>query len=173
MKNDKKSRIIYKIYNKKDGSVYIGQTLKRKGLYKRYGEHLKSAFKEKDSRPLYKAIRKDGWRAFKREEIDRVYGTEKDAKNVEDQYILKFRNELGEDKIYNKGTNKEIGKNHLQKIYIKKPVATLASIASKNIHTQQQNKRTRTNTRFTFGKNILLIILACVIAGIIYWIVGK
>ena len=61
----------------------------------------------------------------------------------------------------------------IYKIYNKKPVATLASITNKNIRTQQHNKNTGTKTRLTLGKNITLIILACVAAGIIYWVVGK
>lgn len=74
---------IYKITNKIDGEVYIGQTARDIDI--RFAEHINA----KDSYPLQRAIAKDGWQNFVCEEVESVPLEKLDER---EKYWIKFYN---------------------------------------------------------------------------------
>lgn len=60
--------VIYKIINKLNGKIYIGQTIRK--IEMRISEHKKSAFIDMEESPLYRSMRKYGYESFEFEIID-------------------------------------------------------------------------------------------------------
>ena len=74
---------IYKITNKIDGKVYIGQTARDIDIH--FAEHINA----KDSYPLQRAIAKDGWQNFVCEEVESAPLEKLDER---EKYWIKFYN---------------------------------------------------------------------------------
>ena len=84
---------IYKISNKINGKVYIGQTIY--DVNKRFREHInKSKYETDIVRPLYLAMRKYGYDNFFVEELEIV--ETKDDANEREKYWIKYYNSFGE-----------------------------------------------------------------------------
>ncbi len=87
--------IIYKITNKINGKVYIGQTVQ--SLHKRWGQHCRTD--QSYCRLLSHAIQKYGRENFTIEQIDHAHNRDElDAKEV---YWIKFYDSMNRDKGYN------------------------------------------------------------------------
>jgi group I intron endonuclease len=107
--------IIYKITNKTNGKVYIGQTTKP--LLRRWAEH-KYASRKGSSLIFHKAIRKYGFNNFEVEEVSSVFDIETINKLEED--LIKSNNSLapfGYNMTYGGKTSKrtDIAKQKLSK----------------------------------------------------------
>lgn len=75
----KRIGIIYKITNLKNGAIYIGKVLEKKGIELRFKEHLNKPFNESTKNKktfLSNAIKKYGKENFKIEEIDEAFTIE-------------------------------------------------------------------------------------------------
>lgn len=84
---------IYKISNKVNKKVYIGQTIYN--IEKRFKEHInKSKYETYIKRPLYNAMRKYGCSEFFVEELE-VVETKEEANNRE-KYWIKYYDSFGE-----------------------------------------------------------------------------
>lgn len=84
---------IYKITCMINSKIYIGQT--RQSFEKRMVQHLSQANTNKTNSPLHSAIRKYGWKNFKKEIIKEIYCDTKDEliselNDCEIYYIKKF-----------------------------------------------------------------------------------
>lgn len=93
---------IYKITNKINGKVYIGQT--RKSIKQRWNEHKKTAFTKSgrtSDYPLYRAFRKYGIENFKIEEIEECYFEKLNEREI---YWIKYYNSTSK-----KGYNQSLG----------------------------------------------------------------
>lgn len=89
---------IYKIVNKVNNKIYIGQTSRT--VKERYKEHLCSAFSKNLDQPLYRAMRKYGKDAF---EVTTIEGCSvEDVNDREIYYINKYDS-------YNNGYNATLG----------------------------------------------------------------
>lgn len=97
--------IIYKITNKINGKVYIGQTIRT--LETRWKEHVLNSFKHKTSMCLHDSIRKYGAENFTIEQID--VASTRDELDKKEIYWIKYYNSLSPN-----GYNLETGgnKNH-------------------------------------------------------------
>ena len=82
--------IIYKITNKINNKVYIGLTTC--SLEYRWRKHLTESKNKKNTKPLYKAIRKYGYKNFTIEEIDRSDDF-KELGQLERKYIKKYNSQ--------------------------------------------------------------------------------
>jgi group I intron endonuclease len=82
--------IIYKVTNKKNGKLYIGQTTQRLG--ERWWQHCHRSPSQKDRSCLYSAIKKYGEEAFTIEEIDTA--TSLDELNIKEATYIKALNTL-------------------------------------------------------------------------------
>ena len=89
---------IYKITNKVNNNIYIGQTSRT--VEERYREHLSSAFSKNLDQPLYRAMRKYGKDAFEVVTIEEC--SVEDVNNREIYYINKYDS-------YNDGYNATLG----------------------------------------------------------------
>ena len=79
--------IIYKITNKANGKVYIGQTTKTLAERKQ-GHHL-SAFSGMRKTKIYTAMRKYGWENFEFEELDTA-SSQDELDELEQHYIREY-----------------------------------------------------------------------------------
>lgn len=91
---------IYKITNKTNNKVYIGQTAR--SINERFGEHLRDAFNRGSEQPLYRAIRKYGKDNFEVELVESCHVSqiaEREAYWVEqyDSYNSGYNATLGGD----------------------------------------------------------------------------
>lgn len=90
--------VIYKIINKVNGKIYIGQTMQKGGFDARYKRNLR---KETDNDHLRKSIDKYGIDNFEIiKEFDIAYS--KDELNEKEKYWIKIYNSTNEDYGYNK-----------------------------------------------------------------------
>lgn len=85
--------IIYKITNKINGKIYIGQTTH--SIEKRWKEHCR----DNDGCSIHNAIRKYGKENFTVEQIDVV--CDRDELNKKEQYWIKFYDSMNKEKGYN------------------------------------------------------------------------
>lgn len=89
---------IYKIINKVNNKIYIGQTSRT--VRERYNEHLSSAFSKNLDQPLYRAMRKYGKNNFEVVTIEEC--SLEDINDREIYYIDKYNS-------YNNGYNATLG----------------------------------------------------------------
>ena len=82
--------LIYKIQNKINGKIYIGQTIN--SIEKRFGSHIKAANNKKNNSIIYKAIRKYGVQSFEVSVIDEA--KDKETLNEKEKYWIKFYNSM-------------------------------------------------------------------------------
>lgn len=80
--------LIYKATNLINGKCYIGQTISKDPI-KYWFRHLKTAFKENDNRPIYRAIRKYGCENFIWETIE-FCNSKKELDEMEFHYIKQY-----------------------------------------------------------------------------------
>lgn len=99
---------IYKHTNKKNGKVYIGQTIQKPEDRWKNGAGYRSCVK------FYNAIQKYGWDNFEHEILEQKEMTQKEADEKENYYIS-FYNSQNDEKGYNitEGGYKTISKNAL------------------------------------------------------------
>lgn len=111
---------IYKITNKINNKVYIGQT-SRKNVNERYLEHIRESRKDKNkNRPLYNAFRKYGIDNFKMEVLEEI---DNELLSEKEKYYINLYNSFedgynatigGDGKRNIKYTEKEIIEFYLQ-----------------------------------------------------------
>lgn len=89
--------IIYKITNKINGKVYIGQTVRT--LKQRWKDHRSEAKDCKRGRAIHKAIRKYGVENFTVEQID--VATCQEELNEKERYWIEFYDSMNRNKGYN------------------------------------------------------------------------
>ena len=82
--------LIYKIQNKINGKIYIGQTIN--SIEKRFGSHIKAANNKKNNSIIYKAIRKYGVQSFEVSVIDEA--KDKETLNEKEKYWIRKLNSL-------------------------------------------------------------------------------
>lgn len=82
---------IYKITNKKNGKIYIGQTIQP--IQRRFNQHVSHAITEKSDHKFARAIRKYGKENFEIEIIEEI---EKDKLDEREKYWIKFYNSIQE-----------------------------------------------------------------------------
>lgn len=90
--------LIYKITNKINGKIYIGQT--KKTLEKRIQNHRGRFVSKKASYHLYSAMEKYGWENFEFEVLDATPTTQEELDNLE-MYYIELYEALDQSKGYN------------------------------------------------------------------------
>ena len=120
--------IVYKITNKLNGKVYIGQTTE--GIEKRWKRHC--GYQINDGTYFHNAIKKYGAENFTIEIIDKAKNQE-ELNELEFFYINKYNNNC-----YNKTINVEAIRCHIIRTYIKYEKKYLIAKNMEKIQMQQK-----------------------------------
>lgn len=108
---------VYKIINMVNNKVYIGSTIytKEHRIFNNDSGHYASAMRGMDGK-LYSDIRKYSIDNFKFETIEEFFGEEYDLRKLENEYIIKYWEDIGEELMYNSQPSAWCIPNHLHTV---------------------------------------------------------
>ena len=84
--------LIYKVTNKQNNKVYIGQTVK--SLSQRRAEHKHRFLYENSHNKFYNAIKKYGWENFEWEVLEESNDWTYDILDIKEKYYIKLYNSI-------------------------------------------------------------------------------